>query len=34
MAGLEAWLFVGLAVFAAATLAWVYSLFRRFARVP
>jgi hypothetical protein len=30
----EAWLFVGLAVFGAATLAWVYSLFRRFALVP
>ena len=30
----EAWFFAGLAAFAAATLVWVYGLFRRFRRVP
>jgi len=30
----EAWLFVGLAVFGAATLGWIYGVFRRFRRVP
>jgi uncharacterized membrane protein len=30
----ETWLFVGLAVFGAATLAWLVMLFRRFRRVP
>lgn len=30
----EAWLFVGLALFAVATLGWLFSILRRFDRVP
>src|SRR5678816_2552229 len=30
----ETWFLVGLAVFGAATLGWIYGLFRRFRRVP
>ena len=30
----ETWLFGGLAVFGAATLLWIFSLYRRFGRAP
>jgi serine/threonine-protein kinase len=30
----ESWLFIGLAVLGAATLGWIFSLYRRFGRVP